>query len=174
MELLLTVWTDLELDIRDPDRLSMSMARDTILALHADLNALGIANATVNRTVTAAQMQIPDDSESITKILVITIAVHTYLTMTKTSPLHELQLQLQHCLMTTGIGTTPGTILETEVEIKIEIEMATLINDLESAVSLLTDLREEQEIVPMDYDERMTDRGDLQTEAAREVTHRRQ
>lgn len=114
-------------------------------------------------------MQILDDSESITKILVITIASHIYLTTMKTFPLRELQLQ--RCLMTTGIGTTIGIILEIEVEIKIGFEMTTLINDLESAVSLLTDPREVQETAPMDYDERMTDIGDLRTEAAQEVSH---
>lgn len=56
MEPLLTVWTDLELDIRVPDHPIMKMARDTILALHdvaarhAALNAPGIANANITVT----------------------------------------------------------------------------------------------------------------------------
>ncbi|EMR61843.1 hypothetical protein UCREL1_11235 [Eutypa lata UCREL1] len=73
--------------------------------------------------------------------------------------------------VTDGIGTTLGIILEIEVEIKTGFETTTLINDLESAVSLLTDPREVQETAPMDYDERMTDIGDLRTEAAQEVSH---
>ena len=52
MELLLTVWTELEPDIRDPDRPSMSMARGTTLAHHATAvphavsNVLGIETET--------------------------------------------------------------------------------------------------------------------------------